>query len=182
MNLNNIKVAILVENGFEQTEFTEPKKALEEAGAETFVVSTQSEKVRGWKHGEWKDEFDVDVELKEASPKDYDALLLPGGVLNPDKLRRSAKAVEFVKHFFENNKPVAAICHGPQMLIEAEVAGGRKLTSFSAIRKDLENAGADWLDEEAVTDGNLVTSRSPADIPAFNDTFIELLSKLVVQN
>ncbi len=178
MKLNKIKVAILVENGFELSEFTEPKKALEEAGAETFVVSPQADKVKGWKHGEWADEFDVEINIKKAVPGDYDALLLPGGVLNPDKLRRDTDAVNFVKHFFEQNKPVAAICHGPQMLIEAEVVEGRTLTSFSSIKKDLVNAGANWADQESVIDGNLVTSRNPDDIPAFNEAFITLLSKI----
>lgn len=123
----------------------------------------------------------MDVELKDANPNDYDALLLPGGVINPDKLRRDPKAVDFVKHFFDKNKPVAAICHGLQILIEAEAVQGRTLTSFSSIQKDLENAGANWVDQEVVIDKNLVSSRNPGDIPVFNKTFIDLLSKLAPQ-
>jgi protease I len=171
--LNGTKVAILVENGFQQVELTEPKKALDEAGAMTTIVSPQSEKVKGWQKKEWGDEFDVDLNLDDADPAEFDALLLPGGVMNPDKLRVNDKAIEFVKSFFEEGKPVAAICHGPWTLINAGVVSGRRMTSYHTIRKDLENAGAEWVDDEVVVDEGLVTSRKPDDIPAFNEKMLE---------
>jgi protease I len=171
--LQGKKVAILVENGFEQVELTEPKKALEEAGATTMVVSPREGKVKGWQHTEWGDEFTVDVPLSNANARDFDALLLPGGVMNPDKLRMNREAVSFVRDFFNSNKPVAAICHGPWTLIEAGVVRGRKLTSYTSIQTDLKNAGAEWVDQEVVTDNGLVTSRKPDDIPAFNRKMVE---------
>ncbi len=167
------KVAILVTDGFEQVELTEPRNALEKAGAETTLISPKPDKVRGWKETRWGSRFAVDVPLDQAHPEDYDALLLPGGVMNPDHLRLEGKAVEFVKGFFEAQKPVAAICHGPIMLIEAGVVQGRRLTSYPSIKTDLKNAGADWVDEEVVVDHGLVTSRKPDDIPAFNRKMIE---------
>jgi protease I len=167
------KVAILVENGFEQVELTEPKRALEEAGAQTFIISPQKDRVKGWNHTEWGDEFKVDLPLERANPADYDALLLPGGVMNPDKLRMNPDAVRFVRAFFEAGKPVAAICHGPWTLIEAGVVKGRTLTSYPSIKTDLINAGANWVDREVVVDQGLVTSRRPDDIPAFNRKMIE---------
>jgi len=171
--LEGKRVAILVENGFEQVEFTEPKKALEEAGAQTSIVSPQREKVMGWKFVAWGDEHKVDRPLDEASPDDFDALLLPGGVMNPDKLRMNPKAVQFVRAFFDAKKPIAAICHGPWMLVEADVVRGKKMTSYESIKTDLKNAGATWVDEEAVTDQGIVTARKPDDIPAFNRKMIE---------
>lgn len=174
--LNNKKVAILVADGFEQVELTEPKQALEEAGATTHIVSTNDDKVKGWKFTDWGNEFSVDVALEKANPNDYDALLLPGGVMNPDKLRRSEKVIQFVKAFFDAGKPVAAICHGPWTLIEANVVKGRRMTSFHSIQTDLKNAGANWVNEEVVVDGNLLTSRKPDDIPAFNHKMIELFA------
>lgn len=171
--LQGKKVAILVENGFEQVELTEPRKALKEAGAETHIVSPVKDKVKGWKHTEWGDELPVDVRLEDARPNEYDALLLPGGVMNPDKLRLNEKAVRFVRAFFEAGKPVAAICHGPWMLVEADVVEGRRVTSYPSIKTDLKNAGADWVDEEVVTDQGLVTSRKPDDIPAFNEKMVD---------
>jgi protease I len=167
------KVAILVADGFEQVEMTEPRKALEEAGAGTDLVSPAKDKVKGWNFTDWGDQFDVDVALDQATAEDYDALLLPGGVMNPDKLRMIPKAVEFVKAFFEAQNPVAAICHGPWTLIEAEVVRGRTVTSFPSIKTDLKNAGANWVDREVVVDQGLVTSRKPDDIPAFNRKMIE---------
>ena len=167
------KVAILVADGFEQVEMTEPRKALEEAGFKTELVSPVQDQVQGWKHDEKGDEFRVDVELSSAKPENYAALLLPGGVQNPDKLRMNPDAVRFVKSFFEESKPVAAICHGPWMLVEANVVRGRRVTSWPSLQTDLRNAGANWTDQEVVTDGNLVTSRKPADIPAFNHKMIE---------
>jgi deglycase len=173
-SMRGIKVAILVTDGFEQVELTEPRKALDQAGAQTSIVSPKEDKVRGWKFKEWGDELPVDVHLSDAKPDNFDALLLPGGVINPDKLRMIPKAVEFVKAFFDANKPVAAICHGPWSVIEAGAARGRRIASWPSIKTDLRNAGAEWADEEAVVDGNLVTSRNPDDIPAFNREMIKL--------
>ncbi len=171
--LKGKRVAILVANGFEQVEMTEPRRALEEAGAKTEIVSPEKTAVRGWQHGKWGDEFEVDLPLEEADASAYDALLLPGGVLNPDKLRLNEKAVRFVKAFFDSVKPVAAICHGPWTLIEAGAVKGRTLTSWPSIRTDLKNAGANWVDRPVVVDKSLVTSRKPDDIPAFNEKMIE---------
>ncbi len=167
------KVAILVENGFEQVELTEPKRALEEAGAQTFIISPQKDRVKGWNHTQWGDEFKVDVPLEQANPHDYHALLLPGGVMNPDKLRMNPTAQQFVRAFFDAGKPVAAICHGPWTLIDAGVVRGRTLTSYPSLKTDLINAGANWVDQEVVVDQGLVTSRRPDDIPAFNRKMIE---------
>jgi len=176
-SLNNKKVAILVENGFEQVELTEPRKALDEAGAQTKIVSPVEGQVKGWKSTEWGDKFPVDVPLNEARAEDFDALLLPGGVMNPDKLRRNEKALNFVRAFFQAGKPVAAICHGPWTLIDAGVVRGRRITSWASIQTDLKNAGAKWVDEEVVVDDGLVTSRGPKDIPAFNRRMIEEISE-----
>jgi len=175
--LDDKKVAILVADGFEQVELTEPKKALEEAGAVTAIVSPAKSKVKGWDMKDWGKELPVDVPLDQADAGDYDALLLPGGVMNPDHLRRNAKAQQFVKAFFDQGKPVAAICHGPWTLIDAGVARGRKMTSYETIQTDLKNAGVDWVDREVVVDGNLVTSRKPDDIPAFNRAMVEQFSR-----
>ena len=172
-NLAGLKVAILVENGFEQAELLEPRKALQQAGATTHVVSPQKGKVRGWNHTEWGEEVSVDVELTQANARDYDALLLPGGVYNPDKLRVNSEAVAFVKAFFDDTRPVAAICHGPWTIVETGAARGRRMTSYASIKTDLKNAGANWVDEPVVTDGNLTTSRKPDDIPAFNEAIIK---------
>ena len=171
--LTGKKVAILVADGFEQVEMTEPRKALQDAGAETQIVSPKDGKVKGWQHTDWGDEFPVDVPLKSARADEFDALLLPGGVMNPDHLRIDAQAVQFVKDFFQAKKPVAAICHGPWMLAEADVLRDRTVTSFPSIHTDLENAGARWVDQEVVTDQGLVTSRKPDDIPAFNRKMVE---------
>jgi protease I len=172
-DLNGIKVAILVTDGFEQVELTEPRKALAEAGAATQIVSPKHGNVRGWKFTEWGDDLTVDLPLERARPQDFDALLLPGGVINPDKLRMDPKAVQFVKAFFTDGKPVAAICHGPWTIIEAGEARGRRIASWPSLKTDLRNAGAQWVDEEVVVDGSLVTSRKPDDIPAFNKKMIE---------
>ena len=172
-NLTNKKVAILATNGFEESELPSPKAALEKAGATTEVISMESGSIKGWDNGNWGKEVDVDKLLSEANVKDYNALVLPGGVINPDILRRDENAVSFVRDFFKAHKPVAAICHGPQMLIEADVVNDRKITSFPSIKKDLMNAGAKWVDEEVVVDEGLVTSRSPEDLEAFNAKVIE---------
>lgn len=171
--LKGKRIAILVANGFEQVELTEPKKVLEEAGAETHIISPVKGKVRGWKETDWGDEFPVDVPLSEANPRHYDALLLPGGVMNPDKLRLEEKATEFIRTIAVSGKPIAAICHGPWALIEAGITRGRRMTSYPSIKTDLLNAGAHWVDTEVVVDMGLVTSRKPADIPAFNRKMLE---------
>lgn len=172
-NLNGLKVAILVADGFEQVELTDPKSALEEAGAQTEIVSPAEGEVEGWHHFDAGDKFPVDVPLDEADAANYNALLLPGGVANPDQLRMNPKAVAFVKAFFDAGKPVAAICHGPWTLIEAGAVKGRTVTSWPSLKTDLMNAGAKWVDEKVVTDNGLVTSRKPQDIPAFNQKMIE---------
>jgi protease I len=176
-DLKGVKVAILVTDGFEQVELTEPRKALDAAGAETRIVSPKHEKVRGWKFTEWGDDLQVDLPLERARPEDFDSLLLPGGVMNPDKLRMEPRAVEFVKAFFRDEKPVAAICHGPWTIIEADAARGRRIASWPSLKTDLRNAGAQWIDKEVVVDGNLVTSRMPDDIPAFNREVIGCFSR-----
>lgn len=178
-DLKGRRIAILATNGFEESELFEPKRALEENGAEVHIISPEKGRIKGWNHGNWSKDIGVHKTTLEASPEDYDALFLPGGVINPDKLRRDENAVEFVRSFVESNKLIAAICHGPQMLIEADAVEGRRMTSFSSIRKDLINAGADWVDEEVVVDSNLVTSRGPQDIKAFNRRFVEEVSKVV---
>lgn len=172
-DLSGKKVAILVAHGFEQVELTSPKEALEEAGAETHIVSPADGRVKGWQHTEWGDEFDVDVPLDQARETEYDALVLPGGQMNPDNLRADENAVAFARAFFDAHKPVAAICHGPWLLVEAGVVEGRRMTSYHSIQTDLKNAGADWVDEEVVVDSGLVTSRSPDDLPAFNRKLVE---------
>lgn len=171
--LSGKKVAILATHGFEQSELLEPKKALEDAGAEVKVVSIERGKIKSWKDNDWGDSIDVDLTLDSTRADDYDALLLPGGVINPDTLRNDESAVAFVRNFFEARKPIAAICHGPWTLIDAGAVRGRTVTSWPSIRTDLMNAGANWVDEEAVVDNGLVTSRKPQDIPAFNRKMIE---------
>jgi len=171
-NLKDRKVAILSDTGFEESELLSPKKALEEAGAQVQIVS-KLESIRGWVHGEWSKEIKSDILLKDADPANFDALLIPGGVINPDKMRREKEYIEFATAFLESGKPVAAICHGPQLLIETGLLKGREMTSFKSIKTDLVNAGVEWKDEEVVTDNGLVTSRSPEDLPAFNKKIIE---------
>lgn len=176
--LNGKKVAILVSNeGIEQIELVEPRKALEAAGAETHLIAPEAGKAQGFNHLDKGDEFDVDVTVADADASDYDGLVMPGGVANPDNLRTEPDAVEFTRAFFEQGKPVAAICHAPWMLIEADVVEGRKLTSFPSLQTDVRNAGAEWVDEEVVTDGGLVTSRKPDDLPAFNAKVIEEIAE-----
>lgn len=175
--LQGVRVAIIVENGFEHAEMTEPRKALDEAGAETVLISPVNGSVRSWKMTKWGEEFEVDAQLEGANPDDYSALLLPGGVISADKLRANPEAVEFVKSFVEGDKPVAVICHAPWMLVEAGKAEGRQLTSWPSLKTDLENAGAEWVDEQVVRDGNLVTSRKPDDIPAFNKEMISMFAE-----
>lgn len=176
-DLKNKKIAILVADGFEQEEMTEPKRALEQAGAHVDIISPEKGKVKGWEHSEWGDEFNVDVSLNDASPDDYDALMLPGGVMNPDKLRMNDEAILFIKKIFKDHKPIAAICHGPWALINADIAKGYQLTSWPSIKQDLINAGANWVDKDVITDRTIVTSRKPDDIPAFNKAMIKLFSE-----
>lgn len=174
--LDGLKVAILITDGFEQVEMTEPRQALDQAGAETQIVSPKDGQVRAWNFTEWGDQFPVEMPLNKARPETYDALLLPGGVINPDTLRAIPAAVAFAKAFFDAGKPVASICHGPWTVIETGAARGRRLTSWPSLQTDLKNAGADWVDEPVVVDGNLVTSRKPDDIPAFNRAVITLFA------
>jgi protease I len=176
-SLNGVRVAILATDGFEQAELVEPRRALVAAGADTQVVSPKQGKVRGWKMKEWGDEVDVDQALDTADPEDYDALLLPGGVINADALRMQPKAIRFVKSFFDDGKPVGVICHAPWALIESGVVRGHRMTSWPSLKTDLTNAGAQWVDAEVVVDGKLVTSRKPDDIPAFNREITRLFSE-----
>jgi protease I len=172
-NLSGKTVAILTENGFEEVELTSPKKALEESGATVHIVSPQKETVKGWNHDHWTIDLPVDVTVDKANADDYDALVIPGGVINPDKMRINRDCIDFAQQFLESGKPVAAICHGPQLLIETGLLKGRELTSYPSIRTDLENAGANWHDKEVVVDNGLVTSRSPEDLDAFNAKMLE---------
>lgn len=169
------KVAILATHGFEVSELSEPMTALKQAGATVSVVSLPESdaRIRGWSDGEWSDAVDVDTTLSEASAAEFDALVLPGGVMNPDRLRQFDVAVDFVRDFFAAGKPVAAICHAPWLIAEAGAADNRRMTSWSSIRTDLENAGATWVDEKVVVDQGLVTSRSPSDLDAFVDKMLE---------
>lgn len=171
------KVAILTENGFEEVELTSPMNALEQAGAIVHVISPQKEKVKAWDHDHWSIEVEVDKNLSEANPEDYDMLVLPGGVMNPDTLRQNKEAVAFAQHFLEQAKPLAAICHGPQLLVETGMLDERKMTSYPSLQTDLKNAGVIWEDNEVVVDNGLVTSRSPKDLEAFNKKMIEELSE-----
>lgn len=178
-DLKGKRIAILVANGFEQSELTETKKALEQAGAVTEIISPEKNTVKGWQHDQWGDEFPIDLALEEAIADDYDALLLPGGLMNPDKLRIDTLAVNFAKEIYRANKPIAAICHGPWLLINAGVAKGHTVTSWPSLKEDLINAGATWVDKNVVRDRKLVTSRKPADIPAFNTEMIKLFEEVV---
>jgi protease I len=172
-NLQGKRIAILATNGFEQAELLEPQKALSGAGAKTDVISPQSGKIKAWDKKDWGADVAVDVELNKAKADEYDALVLPGGVINPDALRIDADAVRFVRHFVEAGKPIAAICHGPWTLIEAGGVKGRRMTSWASLRTDLTNAGAKWVDQEVVADHGLITSRRPDDIPAFVEKVAE---------
>ncbi|KGP64111.1 glutamine amidotransferase [Legionella norrlandica] len=173
--LDGLKIAILLTDGFEQVEMVKPREALQSQGAQTFLISNKST-VQGWNHAEKADSFNVDVLLENAKPNEFDALLLPGGVMNPDALRLLPKAVEFTKKINEQQKTIAAICHGPWLLINAEVAKGKRLTSWPSVKIDLINAGGIWIDQAVVKDGNLITSRKPGDISEFNKAIIEQLS------
>jgi|SRR5690554_1608719 len=176
-DLEDKKVAILLTDGFEEVEFTKPLKALKDSGATVHVIAPHSGKVKAWNSKDWGDSYDVDKTIDEAKAEDYNALMLPGGVMNPDKLRMNKKAVAFTKNFFEAGKPVAAICHAPQLLIETGALNGRTLTSYPSLRTDLENAGATWKDEEVIVDHGLTTSRNPDDIPAFINKMLEEIAE-----
>jgi protease I len=176
--LEGMKVAILVTDGFEQSEMIEPRRVLDAAGADTSLVSPKKGEVRGWKHHTPADRFEVDIPLQQAAAHEYDALVLPGGVMNPDALRIEEQAVAFVRDFVKAGKPIAAICHGPWTLIEADAVKGRTMTSWPSLRTDLKNAGAKWVDLEVVADGPLITSRKPADLPAFNRVMVEAFASV----
>lgn len=175
--LDNKRVAVLTEEGFEQVELTSPVEALKDAGATVEIISPKGGSIKAWDHTDWGIEVDVTKILSEANPDDYDALVLPGGVLNPDKLRQNKEAVAFASAFLDEGKLVAAICHGPQTLIETGMLKGRKLTSYPSLQTDLKNAGAEWVDEQVVVDNGLVTSRKPDDLPAFNKRMIEEIAE-----
>jgi len=175
--LNGIRVAILAADGFEESELLKPRQALDAAGAKTEIVSPAQGEVKGWKDKDWGEAIAVDVALDSANPEEFDALHLPGGVMNPDQLRMNPKAVSFVRHFFESGKPVSAICHAPWTLIEAGAVKGRTITSWASLKTDLRNAGAEWVDAAVVRDGNLVTSRKPDDIPVFNREMITMFAE-----
>jgi protease I len=175
--LHGRHIAMLATDGFEQSELTEPKRLLEQAGATVSVIAPgEAKQIKGWNHTDWGQSVDVDLSLAKAKPGDYDAIVLPGGVINPDQLRTKPEVLALVKAISEAGKPVAAICHGPWTLINAELVSGRRLTSWASLRSDLENAGAQWEDREVVQDGNLITSRKPDDIPAFTRTLIDALA------
>lgn len=175
--LNGRRIAVLATDGFEQSELQEPKRLLEEAGATVHVIAPGGAKeIKGWDEKDWGDSVKVDAALDDADAEDYDALVLPGGVINPDKLRLEAKAIALVKAFDAADKPIAAICHGPWTLISAKLVKGHKITSWPSLRADLENAGAHWEDSEVVRDGNLITSRKPDDIPAFTNALISAIA------
>jgi protease I len=177
--LDGRRIAIVATDGFEQSELVEPKTALEAEGAKTDVISLESRNIKGWKKKNWGDDVKVDETIDDAKADDYDALLLPGGVMNPDRLRMEPAVVAFVKAFVDAGKPIAAICHGPQILIETGMLAGRKMTSFKSLKTDMKNAGAMWVDEEVVTDRGLVTSRTPDDIPAFTRKMVEEFAERV---
>ena len=179
--LTDIKVAILSDDGFEEVELTSPKEMLESNGATVEIVSTK-EKIRSWKGDNWNMELDTDILIDQANADDYNALLIAGGVANPDLLRREEKVVDFVSSFFEDGKPIASICHGPQVLIETGALNGRMMTSFPSIKTDLKNAGAQWIDKSVVVDAGLVTSRSPEDLDDFNAKMIEEFAEGVHEN
>lgn len=172
-NLGGRRVAILATDGVEHIELTEPRRALDEAGVKTILVSPNADRIRTWHRDQWSGEFRVDLPLERANPDNFDALLLPGGVMSPDRLRTNSAAVRFVRQFANAGKPIAAICHGPWLLVEADVVRNRTLTSWPSLHTDIKNAGGDWVDREVVTDTGLVTSRKPDDIPAFNRKMLE---------
>ncbi|MEO5675423.1 MAG: type 1 glutamine amidotransferase domain-containing protein [Chitinophagales bacterium] len=176
-DLTSKKVAVVVTHGFEESEFTEPVKALREAGAQVEVISLTREPVKAWSNKNWGKEYPVDKSIDEVNSQDYDALVLPGGVMNPDKLRMNQDVINFINGFFDDSKPIAAICHGPWTLVETGELKGRRMTSYPSIKTDLINAGAEWEDSEVVVDNGLVTSRNPKDLPAFCQKMVEEIAE-----
>jgi len=174
-DLSSIRVAVIATDGFEQVELTEPVEALEEANATVHIIAPEPGRIRAWKETDWGEDVPVDRTIDESSPAEYDALLIPGGVLNPDKLRMNQDAIDFTRKFFTEGKPVFAICHGPQLLVECDVLEGKRMTSYASVKSDMRNAGAHWVDEEVVVDNGLTTSRSPKDLPAFIKQMLEAL-------
>ncbi len=181
-SLENKTIAILTDNGFEEEELTNPKKALEAAGATVHIVSMQKNMVKAWSHDHWSIELPVDVHVEAANSDNYDALVIPGGVMNPDKMRMNKAYISFAREFLETGKPIASICHGPQLLIETGMLSGRDMTSYPSIKTDLINAGVNWYDKEVVVDNGLVTSRSPKDLYAFNKKMLEEFAEGVHTN
>jgi protease I len=177
--LEGKRIAIIATDGVEQSELVDVRKALDEAGAETVLVSPKADSIQAFKHHDKGDRFPVDMTLADAQPNDFSALYLPGGVANPDALRMEQKAVQFVREFMAADKPVAAICHGPWLLVEADAVAGRKLTSWPSLKTDIKNAGGEWVDETVCVDGDLITSRKPEDIPAFNKRIIAEFSNQI---
>ncbi len=173
-------VAILATDGFEQSELFEPLKAMKDAGVQVKIVSLKTGKIKGWNEKDWGKEIDVDMVVDDADVEKFDALVLPGGVINPDQLRINKQAMRFVQEFDEAGKPIAAICHGPWSLIEAGIVKGKTVTSWPSLKTDLKNAGAEWIDTKCSVDGNLITSRNPGDLPAFNQAILDALSKEMV--
>ena len=176
-DLSGRKIAILATDGFEKSELMEPRKALETAGAKTIVVSLKAGRIKSWDEKNWSDSIQVDEDLDSANAAEFDGLVLPGGVMNPDSLRADPRVAPFVRAFVQSEKPIAAICHGPWNLIEAGAVKGRRVTSWPSLRSDLKNAGGEWVDEEVVRDGQIVTSRKPSDLPAFNQTIVEMFAE-----
>lgn len=176
-NLKGKKIAILATDGFEQSELLDPRKALDEAGATTVVIAPKSGAIKGWNHTDWGESVKVDQVLAESNPQEFDALVLPGGVMNPDRLRMDPAAVNFVRQFVSSGKTVAAICHGPWTLLEAGALKGKTVTSWPSLKTDLKNAGANWVDQEVAKDGQFITSRKPDDIPAFNKAIVEAVAQ-----
>lgn len=179
--LKNTRVALLATHGFEESELVEPKKAIKAAGATAHIVSPEGGKIKSWSGGDWSDKYDVDKTLDEARASEYDMLVLPGGQINPDKLRADEKALAFTRHFVDADKPIASICHGPWTLVEVDAVKGRRMTSYKSIKTDLKNAGARWVDEQVVVDGNFITSRNPDDLPAFNKAIVQKLRERVAE-
>lgn len=178
--LSGMKIAMLLCDGVEEVEMTKPRQALKKAGATVHLISPNTKKIKAWNHDHWTKTYKVDVPLNKANPKSYDAVVLPGGVMNPDHLRTYKSAVKFIKHFFTKNKPIAAICHGPWTLVETGKLKNRKMTSYHSIKTDIINAGARWQNKKVVIDRKLITSRQPGDIPAFNKALIKVFSRIKV--
>ena len=181
-SLKGLKIAILATDGFEQSELEKPLDALKNEDATVYVISPKSGSIKGWEKDDWGSNVDVDIELKDAEAADYDGLVLPGGQMNPDKLRIIPEALQFIRHFVQENKPIAAICHGPWPLIEVNGVKGKQMTSWASLKTDLSNAGAIWVDQSVVNDTNLVTSRKPEDLPDFNKEMIKMFAENKASN